>query len=64
MFKNLAELIDALNIVNIKLYMIMEGEETVENFKKLKILNKQRSELKNAINNFIGEENEEVKNYN
>ena len=64
MFKNLAELIDALNIVNIKLYMIMEGEETVENFKKLKILNKQRSELKNAINNFVGEEDEEVKNYN
>ena len=60
MKKLISELIDELSVTNCKLFSIMEKEETVENFRKLKALNKYRSELKNAINKHFGER-EEVK---
>ena len=59
MEKTLAELVDELSITNIKIFMLMEQED-MESFKKLKVLNKYRSELKNAINSSFNER-EEVK---
>lgn len=57
MKKNLAELVDELSIVNIKVFMLME-KDNVESFKKLKELNKYRSELKNAIAEYFNERQE------
>lgn len=57
MKKSLAELVDELGITNIKIYHLMEKDDA-ESFKKLKALNKYRSELKNAINEFFKERQE------
>ena len=59
MKKSLGELIDELSIANCKLYHLMEKDDA-ESFKKLKTLNKYRSELKNAINSYF-KEREEIK---
>ena len=53
------ELIDSLSICNVKIYHCMERDDA-ESFKKLKALNRYRSELKNAINNYFNER-EEIK---
>lgn len=59
MKKLLSELIDELGIINCKIYHLMERDDD-ESFKKLKALNKYRSELKNAINSYFNER-EEIK---
>lgn len=55
MKKTLAELIDELSIVNIKIFMLVEKDGDVV---KLKSLNKYRSDLKNAINELQGDRQE------
>ncbi len=50
----ISELIDSLSICNTKIYHLMERDDA-ESFQKLKVLNKYRSELKNAINEFFKE---------
>ena len=55
MKKTLAELVDELSIVNIKIFMLIEKNGDVV---KLKSLNKYRSELKNAINELQGDRQE------
>jgi hypothetical protein len=47
MRKSLGELIDELCITNIKVFMLMEDDSFDQ--KKLKSLNRYRSDLKNAI---------------
>ena len=56
--KKLSELIDELSITNCKIFALMDGEETSENFVKVKELNGYRSELKNAINSYFNERGE------
>lgn len=62
MKKSLAELIDELTIVNIKIFMLIEKvEEEIDqpgDAKKIQTLNKYRSQLKNAINEEFGERQE------
>ena len=63
MKKTLAELIDELNVVNIKIYMLVEKVTKTDDFtkkeaKKIQTLNLQRSKLKNAINEFSKEAQE------
>lgn len=55
MKKTLAELIDELSITNCKIFALMDDGDDLEKIKKL---NKHRSELKNAINDFFGERRE------
>ena len=55
MKKTLAELVDELSIVNIKIFMLIEKNGDVI---KLKSLNKYRSDLKNAINELQGDRQE------
>ena len=57
MKKTIAELIDELSIVNIKVFMLMEKDDG-DSFKKLKTLNSYRSKLKNAINEYFNERQE------
>lgn len=52
MKKTPAELIDELSIVNCKIFALMDNGNDLE---KIKSLNKYRSELKNAINEFFNE---------
>ena len=54
MKKSVAELVDELSIVNCKVFHLMEKDDG-ESFKKLKALNKYRSDLKNAIGEFFKE---------
>lgn len=58
MKKNIAELIDELSIVNVKIFMLVDvvqkNEHTKELAKKLQDLNGYRSKLKNAINEELG----------
>lgn len=64
MKKTLAELIDELSVVNIKIFFLIEkiqnNEHTKAEAKKVQDLNKIRSTLKNAINQFSNE-NQEIK---
>lgn len=60
MKKSLAELIDELCITNIKIFILME-DDTFDQ-KKLKSLNRYRSDLKNAINEEF-KQRQEVKTY-
>ncbi len=53
--KTLGELIDELSIVNNKIFALMDQDGDI---KKIKALNKYRSELKNAINEWAGERQE------
>ncbi len=56
MKKTLAELIDELSVINIKIFMLVDkvqkNEHTKEEAKKIQDLNLQRSKLKNAISEF------------
>ena len=62
MRKTIAELIDEISITNIKIYHLVEkiqnDQHTKEEAKKLQDLNKYRSELVNAINDYFGERKE------
>lgn len=64
MKKTSAELIDNLIVCNIKIFMLVDkvqkDEHTREDAKKIQDLNKYRSELVNAINEFF-KERQEVK---
>lgn len=59
MKKTIGELIDELSIVNHKIFHLMDVGNDLEAVKKL---NKYRSELKNAINDYFNERTE-VKTY-
>ena len=52
--KTVSELIDTLSILNIKIFFLIEklqdGRGTVEEAQKVQLLNKQRTEYMNAIN--------------
>jgi hypothetical protein len=62
MKKTLGELVDELGIVNIKIFMLIDGvmhdNYTKEDAKRVQELNLQRSKLKNAINEFSREKQE------
>jgi len=62
MKKTLGELIDCLSVTNIKIFMLVEkvqkNEHTKEEAKKIQDLNRYRSELTNAINEFNNERKE------
>ena len=62
MRKNLSEIIDELVTVNLKIFYLIEKIErddyTKDDAKKVQTLNKQRSALKNAINEFFNERQE------
>jgi hypothetical protein len=60
MKKNIGTLIDELSILNIKIFMEMEKEGGRLDI--VKKLNRQRSDVKNAINKYFNEE-QEVKTY-
>ena len=55
MRKKLSEIIDELSITNCKIFRLMEVGNDLETVKKL---NKYRSELKNAINEYFNERKE------
>ena len=59
MEKTLGELVDEISIVNIKIFMMVEQlerhENTIEDAWKMNALVKRRSELRNAINQKIGD---------
>lgn len=59
MTKTLGELVDEISIVNIKIFMMVEAlerhENTVEDAWKMNALVKRRSELRNAINEKVGD---------
>ena len=59
--KTIGELIDELSIVNIKIFMEMEKE--VGDLQKVKSLNRRRVDLKNALNDFFGMGESEIKTY-
>lgn len=63
MKKTLAELIDELSVVNIKIFMLVEKvtyatDFTNEEAKKIQTLNMYRSKLKNAISEWANERTE------
>lgn len=58
--KTIAELIDELSIVNIKIFMEMEHGNDLQ---RVKSLNRGRSDLKNAINEYFAEDRRELKTY-
>ncbi|PWU04808.1 MAG: hypothetical protein C5B43_04180 [Verrucomicrobia bacterium] len=60
MRKSIGELIDELCITNIKIFMLMEKDDYDQ--KKLKSLNRYRSDLKNAINEEF-KQRQEIKTY-
>lgn len=59
MKKTIGSLIDELSVVNIKIFYLIEkvqkNEHTKEEAKKIQDLNKYRSELTNAINEYFNE---------
>ena len=59
MKKTIGELIDSLGITNIKIFHLIDkvqkDEHTREDAKKIQDLNKYRSELVNAINDYFKE---------
>ena len=62
MKKTIAELIDELSITNIKVFFLIEkvhqDTHTKEDAKKIQVLNRYRSQLVNAINEFFNERQE------
>ena len=60
MEKNIGTLIDELSVLNIKIFMEMEKDGGSLDI--VKTLNRQRSDVKNAINRYF-KESEEVKTY-
>ena len=64
MKKNFGELLDEFVTVQIKIFMLIDkvqsGDFEKEEAQKIQALNKYRSELKNAINEFF-DERQEVK---
>lgn len=52
--KTVSELIDELSITNIKIYHLMEKDDS-DSFSRLKVLNKYRSDLKNALSDHFKE---------
>lgn len=64
MKKTISELIDELSIINIKIALLVEkvdkNKHTLEDAFKIHKLNRKRSQLKNAINEFFNEV-EEIK---
>ena len=58
-YKTVAELIDELSIVNIKIFhlvdRVQQDKHTREDAKKIQDLNKRRSELTNALNEYFKE---------
>ena len=60
--KSIAELIDELGIVNQKIFVLIDkvysDTHTREDAKRIQDLNLQRSQLKNAINEFFKEKQE------
>jgi len=67
MKKSIGELIDALSVTNIKIYMLVERverkENTVEEGQRMNALVKYRSQLTNAINAELGVDEQIVKVY-
>lgn len=67
MKKSIAELIDELSITNCKIFMfnvaVENGTNTVEGDQQMHKLNKYRSQLKNAINEELGDMKVETKTY-
>ena len=65
MKKTIGELIDSLAITNNKIFYLVDkvqkDEHTREDAKKIQDLNKYRSELVNAINEFFKEGREDIK---
>lgn len=63
MKKSLGELIDELTITNCKIFALIDktqrNEHTKEDAFKTQSLNRYRSELKNAINEELGQRQEE-----
>jgi diketogulonate reductase-like aldo/keto reductase len=57
MNKSIGELIDELSIVNMKIFFLIDkvqnDKHSREEAKKIQDLNKYRSELKNAINEYL-----------
>lgn len=60
MEKNIGTLIDELSVLNIKIFMEMEKDGGSLDI--VKTLNRQRSDVRNAINRYF-KESEEVKTY-
>mgnify|MGYP001608986523 CR=1 FL=1 len=64
MEKTIGELFDILSVTNIKIFYLIEkvqkNEHTKEEAKKIQDLNKYRSELTNAINEYF-QERQEIK---
>ena len=60
MKKTLSELIDELSITNTKIALVLEKGKytTVEEAQRVQDLNKYRSQLKNAINEYFNERQE------
>jgi hypothetical protein len=62
MERTLGDLVDALSVVNIKIFMMVDSlerhENSVEDAWKMNNLVKQRSQLRSAINEKVGEEKE------
>lgn len=62
MKKTIAELIDELSSTNIKIFMLVDkvqkDEHSKEDAKKIQDLNSYRSQLKNAINEELGQKKE------
>lgn len=65
---SLGELVDMLSVVNVKMYHMVDiveqssdDNEVAKISRKLASLNRQRSELKNAINKAIGSNRVEIK---
>ena len=65
MKKTIGELIDSLAITNNKIFHLIDkvqkDEHTREDAKKIQDLNKYRSELVNAINDYFKEGREDIK---
>ncbi len=62
--KSIGELIDGLSIVNIKSFYLVDkvkrNKHTKEDARKIQVLNKQRNEFMNSINEYFGDR-EEIK---
>ena len=62
MKKTIGELIDILSVTNIKIFYLVDkvqkNEHTKEEAKKIQDLNRYRSEVTNAINEYFGERKE------
>lgn len=67
--ETIGEIIDKLNVVNIKIYHLVDlvedktkdDKEVANAAKKMALLNRQRSKLKNEIDLYFGNKDQEVK---